>query len=64
MPAGLYAPNSQICRQSSDFLKQVEYGSPADLLRKDKGFFHSMVEESGDKDHLYELTEGKHGNIL
>ena len=37
----------------------MEYGSPLDLLKKEKGFLYSLVEESGNKDHLYEIAEGK-----
>jgi hypothetical protein len=39
---------------------QVEYDSPANLLKNEKGFLHSLVEESGDKQHLYDMAEGKH----
>jgi len=35
----------------------VEYDSPTNLLKKEKGFLRSLVEESGDKEHLYEMAE-------
>lgn len=41
-------------------LSQVEFDSPANLLKKENGFLRSLVEESGDKQHLYEMAEGKY----
>ncbi|EKM83611.1 hypothetical protein AGABI1DRAFT_66408 [Agaricus bisporus var. burnettii JB137-S8] len=38
----------------------VEYDSPANLLKNKNGFLHSLVEESGDKQHLYEMANAKH----
>jgi len=35
----------------------VEYDSPTNLLSNEKGFLRSLVEESGDKEHLYEMAE-------
>ncbi|KAG9118709.1 hypothetical protein FRC07_006646, partial [Ceratobasidium sp. 392] len=35
----------------------VEFDSPAALLRKDKGVFKSLVDESGDKDTLYAMAK-------
>jgi len=37
----------------------VEYDSPTNLLSNKDGFLRSLVEESGDKEHLYEMAEGK-----
>ena len=38
---------------------QVEFASPKELLAKEKGFFKALVDESGDKDHFYEVAEKK-----
>ncbi|KXN81115.1 ATP-binding cassette transporter abc4 [Leucoagaricus sp. SymC.cos] len=40
--------------------KIVEFDSPANLLKNENGFLHSLVEESGDKQRLYEMAGGKH----
>ncbi|KAJ2931797.1 hypothetical protein H1R20_g5295, partial [Candolleomyces eurysporus] len=37
----------------------VEFASPKELLAKEKGFFKALVDESGDKDHFYEVVEKK-----
>ncbi|KAJ3564973.1 hypothetical protein NP233_g7938 [Leucocoprinus birnbaumii] len=37
----------------------VEFDSPINLLRNENGLLHSLVEESGDKQHLYDMAEGK-----
>ncbi|RXW21499.1 hypothetical protein EST38_g4368 [Candolleomyces aberdarensis] len=37
----------------------VEFASPKVLLAKEKGFFKALVDESGDKDHFYEVAEKK-----
>ncbi|RXW20112.1 hypothetical protein EST38_g5743 [Candolleomyces aberdarensis] len=37
----------------------VEFASPKELLAKEKGFFKALVDESGDKDHFYEVAEKK-----
>ncbi|QRV86037.1 ABC transporter transmembrane region [Ceratobasidium sp. AG-Ba] len=37
--------------------KIIEFDSPAALLRKDKGAFKSLVDESGDKDALYAMAK-------
>ncbi|GJE87809.1 multidrug resistance-associated ABC transporter [Phanerochaete sordida] len=34
----------------------VEFGSPAQLLQNESGFFRSLVDASGDKDKLYAMT--------
>ncbi|KAH7906178.1 hypothetical protein BJ138DRAFT_1117803 [Hygrophoropsis aurantiaca] len=39
--------------------KLVEFGSPAELLQNDKGMFRALVDDSGDKDALYEMAAGK-----
>ncbi|KAH7905266.1 P-loop containing nucleoside triphosphate hydrolase protein [Hygrophoropsis aurantiaca] len=39
--------------------KLMEFGSPADLLKNDKGMFRALVDDSGDKDALYEMATGK-----
>lgn len=31
----------------------MEFDSPATLLKKEEGYFKSLVEESGDKENLY-----------
>ncbi|KAF5356102.1 hypothetical protein D9756_004037 [Leucocoprinus leucothites] len=38
----------------------AEFDSPANLLKIENGFLRSLVEESGDKQYLYEMVEGKH----
>ncbi|KAF9455005.1 hypothetical protein P691DRAFT_813919 [Macrolepiota fuliginosa MF-IS2] len=38
----------------------VEFDSPTNLLKNANGFLRSLVEESGDKQHLYEMAEGKY----
>jgi ABC-type multidrug transport system fused ATPase/permease subunit len=35
----------------------VEFDSPTNLLKKSGGFLKSLVEESGDREVLYELAE-------
>ncbi|KAH7915135.1 hypothetical protein BJ138DRAFT_1170143 [Hygrophoropsis aurantiaca] len=37
----------------------VEFGSPLDLLQNRKGMLRALVEESGDKDGLFALAEGR-----
>ncbi|KAF5330041.1 hypothetical protein D9611_010477 [Ephemerocybe angulata] len=37
----------------------AEFASPAELLAKPKGLFKALVDESGDKVHLYEVAERK-----
>ena len=37
----------------------VEFDSPAALLRKESGSFKSLVDESGDRDALYALAQGR-----
>ncbi|KAH7906183.1 MRP-like ABC transporter [Hygrophoropsis aurantiaca] len=39
--------------------KLVEFGSPAELLKNDKGMLRALVDDSGDKDALYEMAAGK-----
>ncbi|PIL29334.1 ATP-binding cassette transporter [Ganoderma sinense ZZ0214-1] len=34
----------------------VEFGSPSELLKNEKGFLRALVDESGDKDKLYEMA--------
>ena len=36
----------------------VEFDNPTALLRKDGGFFKSLVDESGDRDTLYVMAKG------
>ncbi|KAJ3564413.1 hypothetical protein NP233_g8310 [Leucocoprinus birnbaumii] len=38
----------------------VEFDSPSNLLDIEKGFLRSLVEESGDRQHLYDMAKGKH----
>lgn len=35
---------------------QVEFATPAELLAIPGGIFKSLVDESGDKQHLYEIA--------
>jgi ABC-type multidrug transport system fused ATPase/permease subunit len=35
----------------------VEFDSPANLLKKTGGFLKSLVDESGDREVLYQLAE-------
>lgn len=37
----------------------VEFGKPSELLQKKGGLFRSLVDESSDKDKLYEIALGK-----
>ncbi|KIY46182.1 P-loop containing nucleoside triphosphate hydrolase protein [Fistulina hepatica ATCC 64428] len=39
----------------------VEYDSPRTLLKLEDGHFRALVDESGDKEHLYAIVEG-HGD--
>ncbi|PIL29356.1 ATP-binding cassette transporter [Ganoderma sinense ZZ0214-1] len=34
----------------------VEFGSPGELLKNEKGFLHALVDESGDRDRLYSMA--------
>ncbi|KAM5539757.1 hypothetical protein V8D89_006570 [Ganoderma adspersum] len=34
----------------------VEFGTPSELLRNEKGFLRALVDESGDKDNLYAMA--------
>ncbi|KAI9061280.1 P-loop containing nucleoside triphosphate hydrolase protein [Trametes sanguinea] len=36
----------------------VEFGKPGELLQKENGLLRSLVEESGDKEHLYAMAMG------
>lgn len=36
--------------------KLIEFDSPAELLKKEGGYFKSLVDESGDKESLYRLA--------
>ncbi|OSD00626.1 P-loop containing nucleoside triphosphate hydrolase protein [Trametes coccinea BRFM310] len=36
----------------------VEFGKPSELLKKENGLLRSLVEESGDKEHLYAMAMG------
>ncbi|KAF8917347.1 P-loop containing nucleoside triphosphate hydrolase protein [Mucidula mucida] len=38
----------------------VEFDSPAQLLKKEKGFLRALVDESNDKAVLYAMAEGRH----
>lgn len=35
----------------------IEFDSPAALLQKEGGYFKSLVDESGDKENLYDLAK-------
>jgi hypothetical protein len=35
---------------------QVEFDKPSELLKKENGRFRSLVDHSGDKDLLYQLS--------
>jgi len=37
----------------------VEFDSPSQLLKNDKGVLRALVDESGDKDNLIAIAEGK-----
>ncbi|KAH7908629.1 P-loop containing nucleoside triphosphate hydrolase protein [Hygrophoropsis aurantiaca] len=39
--------------------KLVEFGTPAELLKNDRGMFRALVDDSGDKDALYEMAARK-----
>ncbi|KZP16764.1 P-loop containing nucleoside triphosphate hydrolase protein [Athelia psychrophila] len=38
----------------------AEFDSPHQLLQNEKGLLRALVDESGDKEHLYAMAEGKH----
>ena len=38
---------------------QVEFDTPSALLKNDKGILRALVNESGDKETLYAMAEGK-----
>jgi hypothetical protein len=38
---------------------QVEFDAPKALLKNPKGKLRALVDESGDKDNLYAMAEGK-----
>jgi hypothetical protein len=40
-------------------LKQVDYDSPKALLQNPKGKLRALVDESGEKEKLYAMAEGK-----
>lgn len=40
--------------------KLVEFDSPANLLKKEGGFFKSLVDQSGEKEELYHMAGLKH----
>lgn len=37
-------------------MSQAEFGKPSDLLKDEKGLLRSLVNESEDKEKLYELA--------
>jgi hypothetical protein len=37
----------------------VEFDSPFELLMNEKSKLHALVEESGDKENLFAIAEGK-----
>jgi ABC-type multidrug transport system fused ATPase/permease subunit len=37
----------------------VEFGTPADLLKNEHGFFRSLVDNSGDREELYRMAGAK-----
>ncbi|KAH7905737.1 P-loop containing nucleoside triphosphate hydrolase protein, partial [Hygrophoropsis aurantiaca] len=39
--------------------KLIEFGSPGELLKNNKGMFRALVDDSGDKDALYEMATRK-----
>ena len=41
----------------SSFL-QVEFGKPSDLLQIQGGMLKALVDESGEKEHLYAMANG------
>ncbi|TFY83125.1 hypothetical protein EWM64_g881 [Hericium alpestre] len=41
----------------------VEFGKPNELLKKQDGYLRSLVEESGDKEHLYAMAAGEARSI-
>jgi hypothetical protein len=40
---------------------QVEFDSPLDLLQNEKSMLRALVDESVDKDILYQMAEDKRG---
>ena len=40
------------------FTPQAEFGAPSELLKNEKGVLRALVDESGDKEKLYEMAEG------
>ena len=38
-------------------LSQVEFGSPGELLKNEKGMLRALVDESGDREKLYEMAK-------
>lgn len=37
----------------------VEFGTPGDLLKNENGVLRSLVDESGDKETLYNMASNK-----
>lgn len=40
-------------------LLQVEFDSPQNLLKNEKGMLKALVDESGDRENLYAMAQGK-----
>lgn len=40
----------------------VEFDKPSELLKMEKGMLKALVDESGDKDHLYAMAHGASGS--
>lgn len=40
-----------------DFLSQVEFDSPKELLKNENGKLRSLVDESGDREALYAMAK-------
>ena len=36
---------------------QVEFGKPSELLKNEKGRLRALVDESGDREKLYEMAK-------
>jgi len=41
----------------------IEFDRPSQLLMNEKGMLRSLVDESGDRDNLVAMTEGKTSSL-
>jgi hypothetical protein len=53
------SPPNLVIDAFCSFLVQVEFDSPRELLKVEQGRLRSLVDESADREHLYEMANAR-----